>query len=168
MGYGGDDASTSVSNHVAGAPDRQSAEIVNSSSAYAPRYGSTTSTAGGNGVATSSSASAASTPKYASSTPPAAVSTTTTSHPASAQQRTHPHPIQQQQQTPSRYDRNKPITKDTLEHSFFLLEPHDEFTREVGDWIWGWCCNRANVEVRRAAMAAVSIRRQFCRVQIES
>lgn len=28
-----------------------------------------------------------------------------------------------------------------------MVEPNDEFTREVGDWLWGWIANRANVEV---------------------
>ena len=43
--------------------------------------------------------------------------------------------------------RDRLVTKETLESSFFLLEPHDEFTREVGDWIWNWISTRANVEV---------------------
>jgi hypothetical protein len=49
----------------------------------------------------------------------------------------------------ARVNGNVPITKDTLEASFFLLEPHDEFTREVGDWIWTWCNSRNDVEVRQ-------------------
>lgn len=40
-----------------------------------------------------------------------------------------------------------PITRETLEDSYFLVAPHDEFTREVGDWIWGWIQGRADVEI---------------------
>lgn len=43
--------------------------------------------------------------------------------------------------------RNRPLTRETLDKSFFCVEPHDEFTREVGDWIWGWIHNRQDVEV---------------------
>lgn len=69
-----------------------------------------------------------------------------------------PHPQQQQQQRPSQPQANRPamfdkrsrtLTKDTLEHSYFVVEPNDEFTREVGDWIWTWICNRKDIEVCR-------------------
>ena len=56
---------------------------------------------------------------------------------------------QTQVDNPAKLNRDRAITQETLEQSFFLLEPHDEFTREVGDWIWTWISNRANVEVRR-------------------
>ena len=50
---------------------------------------------------------------------------------------------------PAMYDRrDRPLSRATLDQSFFCVEPHDEFTREVGDWIWGWIHNRQNVEVR--------------------
>ena len=54
--------------------------------------------------------------------------------------------------------RSRPLTRETLDKSFFCVEPHDEFTREVGDWIWGWIHNRANVEVR----ACVRIAMEHC------
>lgn len=48
----------------------------------------------------------------------------------------------------ARFDRqDRILTKDTLEPSYFVVEPNDEFTREVGDWLWGWIKNRADVEV---------------------
>lgn len=48
----------------------------------------------------------------------------------------------------ARFDKAERIlTKDTLEPSYFVVEPNDEFTREVGDWLWGWIKNRADVEV---------------------
>lgn len=34
-----------------------------------------------------------------------------------------------------------------LAPSFFGTAPVDEFTKEIGDWVWGWCNNRTNVEV---------------------
>lgn len=49
---------------------------------------------------------------------------------------------------PAMYDRrDRPLSRATLDQSFFCVEPHDEFTREVGDWIWGWIHNRQNVEI---------------------
>ncbi|KAK9897858.1 mRNA triphosphatase CET1 [Cystobasidium minutum MCA 4210] len=49
---------------------------------------------------------------------------------------------------PAKFDRkDRILTRDTLEPSYFVVEPNDEFTREVGDWLWGWICNRANVEI---------------------
>ena len=35
----------------------------------------------------------------------------------------------------------------TLAPSFFGVVPPSDFVREIGDWIWGWCHNRTDVEV---------------------
>ena len=34
-----------------------------------------------------------------------------------------------------------------LEPSYFGVAPHDDFTREVGNWLYGWCKDRQHVEI---------------------
>ena len=75
-----------------------------------------------------------------------AAASTSTVAPAEAQ--AAPPPPGAQAGRPAMFDRrNRPLTRETLDKSFFCVEPHDEFTREVGDWIWGWIHNRQDVEV---------------------
>ncbi|KAL7410420.1 CYTH-like domain-containing protein [Mrakia frigida] len=58
-----------------------------------------------------------------------------------------PAPAPQQQQYYQQQHQPQPPPSGPLQPSFFGVEPFDDFTRRVGDWIWSMSRGRDNVEI---------------------
>jgi len=74
----------------------------------------------------------------------------TNGHQIDPQQTNRPPPPQAQYH-PSQQHQQPPPDEGPLLPSFFGIEPYDDFTRRVGDWIWSMSKGRDNVEVSRRA-----------------